>query len=147
MATVFVQAYGKFISKMVKFWVLQGKQRAEFGPTQVWCMTGWVYPSALLLLVVPMSTLLCLCDFDTLQCHTTRHPQSSRQEKTFSLRLMGANSASCPQRGQNNILVLQFMSLHYLINFILLIYSDWLTVTLKASWVEGPIYYESLFQN
>lgn len=133
---------------MVNFLVLQGKLRVEFGPTQVWCVAAWFYPSVLLVLVL-IPTFLCLCVFDNLQCLTIRLPQSSQQEKTFSLRLMGTNSALYPQRGQDNVLMLQFLTfrfVHYLINFILLIYSDWLTVTLKESWVEGPIYYESLFK-
>lgn len=121
------------MGKMLNFLVLQGKLRAEFGSTQVWCITARVHPSALLLLV-PTSILLCLYVFDILQCHTTRLPWSS-QQKAFSLRLMGTNSALYPQRGQDNALMLQslmFRLLYYSVNFILLIYLDWLTVTLKA---------------
>lgn len=70
-------------------------------------------------------------------------PQGSPRapsRRFFSLRLKGTNSALYPQRGQDNALMLQsltFRSLHYLVNFILLIHLDWLTVTLKA-WSWGP---------
>lgn len=80
---------------------------------------------------------LPLCFWHPSESHQ-RLPQSSQQEKTFPLRLMGTNSALCPQGGQNNVLMLQFLtfrSLPYLVNFILLLYLDWLTVTLKVlSW-------------
>lgn len=149
MAVLFAHTYGNFTGENGNFSGFKRQAESIIGPH-----TGLVCDS--------LSLPKCGAGADTdthlplplsfWQSSVSHHkaPQSSQQEKTFSLRLMGTNSALYPQRGQDNVLMLQFLTirfLHYLIDFILLIYSDWSTVTLKESWVDGPIYYESLFQN
>lgn len=140
MAVLFAYTYGNFTGENGNFSGFKRQAESIIGPH-----TGLVCDS--------LSLPKCGAGADTdthlplplsfWQSSVSHHkaPQSSQQEKTFSLRLMGTNSALYPQRGQDNVLMLQFLTirfLHYLIDFILLIYSDWSTVTLKESWVDGP---------